>query len=391
MPTIANRREFLRSCPGAGLGLVILKPDTVRGSQANSKVSVGLVGCGRRGNFVGEIFGRRKDAAITAICDIYDDMLDPARRLFPSARTFKKYEEMLATPIDAVLIATPPHLRPEHFEAAVAARKHIFMEKPVAVDPAACRRVLASARKADPAKRISVDFQQRYGKDYRKAYQIVKSGQLGAIRMIRAAWMAGAIPYRQGVTPAEERMRNWLFYRELSGDIVVEQDCHNFDVVNWFMGAHPLSVAGYGGRLSYKVGDIMDYLACTFRFAGGIVFSYAANQFSTRGYRDVSETFIGEKGALTTSRQGYVHHDKITDENLPPRGYAIPSGKEAPTLVSTDYDITEDAVAEFVEGVRLGKVENAAFSAVESMYTAIMARTAIYTGREVSWDEIQRM
>ncbi len=178
----------------------------------------------------------------------------------------------------------------------------------------ASRRVLASARKADPAKRISVDFQQRYGKDYRKAYQIVKSSQFGAIRMIRAAWMAG-----------------------------------------------------------------------------GIVFSYAANQFSTRGYRDVSEIFIGEKGAITTSRQGYRHHDKIVDEKLPPRGYVIPSGKEAPTVVPTEYDITEDPVAEFVDGVRLGKVENAAFPPVESMYTAIMVRTAIYTGKEVTREEIQRM
>jgi hypothetical protein len=156
------------------------------------------------------------------------------------------------------------------------------------------------------------------------------------------------------------------------------------------MGAHPVSVAGYGGRLSYQVGDIMDYLACTFRFPGGIVFSYAANQFSTRGYRDVSETFIGEKGAITTSRQGYQHHDKIVDENLPPRGYVLPTGKEAPTVVSTNYDITEDAVQEFVAGVRAGRIENAAFSAVETMYTAIMARTAIYTGREVTWDEMQR-
>ena len=391
MHTAANRRDFLRSSPAAGLGLLLLKPETVRGSQANSAVSVGLLGCGRRGNFVGEIFARRKDAAITAICDLYDDMLESAKRLFPSARTFKKYEAMLATPIDAVLIATPPHVRPEHFEAAVAARKHIFTEKPVAVNPAACRRVLAAARKADKTKRISVDFQQRYGKDYRKAYQIVRSGQLGAIRMIRAAWMAGAIPYRQGVTPPEEKMRNWLYYRDTSGDIVVEQDCHNFDVVNWFMGAHPVSVSGYGGRFSYKVGDIMDHLACTFRFANGIVFSYGANQFSTRGYRDISETFIGEKGALTTSRQGYMHFDKIVDESLPARGYVIPTGKEAPTVVSTDYDITDDAVAEFVEGVRFGRIENAAFSAVETMYTAIMARTAIYTGKEVTWDEIQRM
>jgi predicted dehydrogenase len=383
---ISNRRQFVTSA--AGLGLLGMKPESVRGSQANSAVSVGLIGCGRRGLFDAAIFAD-KGARIAAICDIYDDQLAAGTRQFPSAKAYKRYQEMFAAPLDALLIATPPHLRPEHFEAAVDARKHIFMEKPVAVNAAACRRVLAAARKAGDAKRISVDFQQRYGRDYGKAYQIVKSGGIGPVKMIRAAWMAGAIPYRTGHPRSEEMMRNWLYYKELSGDIVVEQDCHNFDVVNWFMGTHPVRAAGYGGRLGYKVGDIMDNLACTFHFANGVVFSYAANQLSTRGYRDISETFIGEKGAITTSRQGYQHYDKVVDEALPQRGYVIPSAKDGPTVVSSDYDITEDAVVEFLNGVKTGAVENAAFSAVESMYTAIMARTAIYTGKETTWEQVQ--
>jgi predicted dehydrogenase len=384
---LTNRRRFVQASAAAA----ITSSTVLRGSQANSAVSIALVGCGRRGLFDAAIFAQRKDARVAAVCDIYDDMLATAVKQFPGAKAHKRYEDLLKTDVDAVLLATPPHLRPEQFELAVEARKHIFMEKPVALTPADCRRVLAAARKADKTKRISVDFQQRYGKAYKQASRIVQSGGLGNVLMVRAAWMAGAIPYRQGVTAAEEKMRNWLFYREYSGDIVVEQDCHNFDVVNWFMGTHPERVSGYGGRKTYKVGDIMDYLACTFRFASGVVFGYTANQFSTRGYRDISETFIGEKGAITTSRQGYRHFDKIVDENLPARGYVIPSEKDKPSEVSSDYDITEDAVSEFVDGVRNGKVENAAFSAVEAMYTAIMARQAIYTGKEVTWAEVQGM
>jgi predicted dehydrogenase len=361
------------------------------GTQANSAVTIGLVGCGRRGMFDAEIFARHPRARVTAVCDIYDDMLAGAAKQYPGARRFKRYEELLKTDVDAVLIATPPFLRPEQFEMAVDARKHIFMEKPVALTPKDCRRVLAAAERADPAKRISVDFQQRYGKAYRQAHEIVRSGQLGKVLMVRAAWMAGAIPYRKGVTPAEEKMRNWLFYRETSGDIIVEQNCHNLDVVNWFMGTHPARVSGYGGRFTYKVGDIMDYLACTFRFENGVVFGFTANQFSTRGFRDIGETFIGEKGAVVTSRQGYRHYDKIVDENLPARGYVIPSERDRPTEVSADYDITEDAVNEFVEGVLNGKIENAALNAVEAMYTAIMAREAMDRGREVTWEEVQRM
>ena len=175
--------------------------------------------------------------------------------------------DLLASDVDAVYIATPPYLHPEHFEAAVASRKHIFMEKPAGVDPAGCKRVLAAAKKADPKKRITVDYQQRYGKDYRKAYEIVKSGELGGIKQIRASWLGGGLPVREGHPASEEQMRNWLFYREKSGDIIVEQNCHNLDVVNWFMGTHPVKAFGYGGRAVRKnIGNIMDNLAATFQF-----------------------------------------------------------------------------------------------------------------------------
>ena len=184
--------------------------------------------------------------------------------------------DVLASDVDAVYIATPPYLHPEHFEAAVASRKHIFMEKPAGVDPAGCKRVLAAAKKADPKKRITVDYQQRYGKDYRKAYAIVKSGELGGIKQIRASWLGGGLPVREGHAANEEQMRNWLFYREKSGDIIVEQNCHNIDVVNWFMGTHPVKAIGYGGRAVRKnIGNIMDNLAATFHFADGTIFSYS--------------------------------------------------------------------------------------------------------------------
>lgn len=315
-------------------------------------------------------------------------MLAAGKREFPQAAGLKDYQKLLGTDIDAVLLATPPHLRPEQFEAAVQARKHVFMEKPVAVDPAGCRRLLGAARRADPAKRISVGFQQRYGKDYRAACNIVQSGALGEIQMIRGAWMAGDLPLRTGHAASEEKMRNWLFYREYSGDIVVEQDCHNIDVANWFMGAHPVKVSGYGGRRLRTYGDILDSLSLTFEYPNGVVFSYCANQFSTQGYRDIGETFIGEKGAISTSRQGYRWYDKVVDERLPAKGYKDPDAGEAPTEVVTQYDITQDAVNEFVQGARAGNVENAAFSAAEAMYTAIMGRMAIYTRREVTWDEV---
>ncbi len=373
-----TRRDFFRNSAVAGAGVALVRPAAVRGTQAGSALSVGLIGCGRRGVYVSGLFAKNEFARIAAVCDIYDDQIQAATQKFSGAKTFKNYRDLLASDVDAVYIATPPHLHPEHFEAAVEARKHIFMEKPAAVDPAGCRRVIAAAKKADKTKRISVDYQQRYGKDYRAAREIVKSGRLGAIKMVRAAWIGGGLPVRKGHPGKEEKMRNWLFYREYSGDIIVEQNCHNLDVVNWFMDSHPVKAAGYGGRqVRTDIGNIMDNLAATFQFGNGVVFSYSANQFGSANFSDISETFLCEKGAITTSRGGYSLYDK-------------PQRNAPPVQVVTKGDITQEAVNEFIEGARTGKIENAAFFAAESTLTAIMAREAIYAGKEMTWERVSK-
>jgi predicted dehydrogenase len=371
MQSTSSRREFARR---AGLGLLLVGPKTAFGSQANSALTLGVIGCGNRGTYVSGIFAKNEFAKVTAICDIYDDKLDAAEKRYSGAQRFKHHLELLKTNIDAVLIATPAFLHPEHFEAAVNARKHIFMEKPAGVNAAGCARVVRAARRADPTKRITVDYQQRYGKEYRKAYEVVKSGELGGIKMVRAAWLGGGPPLQKGHPASEERIRNWFFYRELSGDILVEQDCHNIDVVNWYTGTHPVKVSGYGSRQLRQYGDIYDNVACTFQFADGTIFSYSANQFRTPGFSDVSETFICEKGAVNVSRRGYT----IWRE-----------GKPAETA-ETKYDIAQDAVNEFIEGARTGKLENAAFAAAESTLVAVMALEACVKGKEVTWDSMPK-
>jgi len=170
--TSPSRRDFVRASSSAalaGAGFLIVKPESVRGSQANSTLTVGLIGAGRRGTYVSGIFARNEFARMAAVCDIYDDQLQAASKQFSGAKLFKNHTDLLASDVDAVYIATPPFLHPEHFEAAVNARKHIFMEKPAGVDPAGCRRVVEAAKRADKTKRISVDYQQRYGTDYNAA------------------------------------------------------------------------------------------------------------------------------------------------------------------------------------------------------------------------------
>ena len=365
----------MKTTGATAAGLLIAKPATVFGSQANSAMTLGLIGCGNRGMYVSGIFAKNEYARVAAICDIYEDRIKAGQEQYSGASVHRDYKEVLASNVDAVLIATPAYLHPEHFEAAVDAKKHIFMEKPAAVDPAGCLKVKAAALRADPTKRISVDYQQRYGTDYRKMYRLIKSGELGRITMVRASWHGGGPRIKSGHPDGEERIRNWFFYRELSGDILVEQDCHNIDVVNWFTGTHPLSVTGYGGRQLREYGDIFDNVACTFRFADGRICSYSADQFRTPGYADVSETFMCEQGAINVSRRGYTVYR--------------PTGE--PERVATKYDITQDGVNEFVAGVRNGNIENAGVSAAESTLTAVMALTACVTRREVTWAQISKV
>lgn len=376
----SSRRGFVTGA--AGMGLLLLKPETVRGSQANSALTVGLLGAGNRGTYVAGLFAKNERCVVSAVADIYEDQLKAATApgKFSTAKTFRSAKELMASDVDAVYIATPPYLHPEHFEMAVAAKKHIFMEKPAGVDVAGCQRVLAAARKADKTKRISCDFQQRYGVDYRQAYDRVKSGEFGPIRMVRAAWIGGGLPLRSGHPANEEKVRNWLYYREHSGDIIVEQNCHNLDVVNWFTGTHPVKAFGYGGQAVRKSpGNIMDNLALTFHFADGLVFSYAASQFTAGGFTDIGEVFLCEKGTIRTTRQGYEVYNK------PQRG----APPEVVRSASSRADITADAVNAFIEGTRTGQIENAAFYAVESTLTAIMGREAIYSGRPWNWSDLK--
>ena len=376
----SSRRGFVSGSAAAGAGLLILKPEIVRGSQANSALTLGVIGVGNRGTHVSGLFAKNEFCRVAAVADIYDDMLQKAAAKFTGAKTFKSAKELLASDVDAVYIATPPYLHPEHFEMAVAARKHIFMEKPAGVDVAGCQRVLATAKKADKTKRISVDYQQRYGVDYRQAYDRVKSGEFGAIKMVRAAWIGGGLPLRSGHAANEEKVRNWLYYREHSGDIIVEQNCHNLDVVNWFVGNHPTKASGYGARAVRKEpGNIMDSLGVTYEFGDGMVFSFSASQFTAGGYTDIGEVFLCEKGTVRTTRRGYEVYNKA-QRGAPPEIVQSDSSKA---------DITADAVNAFVEGARTGKLENAAFYAVESTLTAILGREAIYSGKPMTWSDLK--
>ena len=369
-----SRRNFVAGS-AAGAGLLLLRPETVRGSQANSALTVGLLGAGRAGTAISGFFAKNEFARVAAICDIYQDQIEEASKMFSGAKTFRNYKELLASDVDAVYIATPPYLHPEHFEAAVAARKHIFCEKPAGVDVAGCKRVLAAARKG---RQDEADF-VRLPAALRRRLQ--RGLQQGEERRTRQDWHDPSVLDRRrtagaaGSRASEEKIRNWLFYPENLGRHHRGTELPQPRRRELVHGHASGEGSRYGNRAIRKTpGNILDNLGVTFEFADGTIFSYSAGQFDSR---DVP-------GHLRN-----VHRREGRDPYQPPE---LPVLREAERRAADGCSrrprratSRKDAVDAFVEGARSGNLENAAFWAVESTLTAIMARESIYSGKPWTW------
>ena len=373
MPKMTRRAAL------AGGALLLSKPRTAFGAQANSQIALGLIGTGGRGRHVGTIFANDPRVRVAALCDIYHDQIDHAKTEIPGAErapAFKNYQDLLArTDLDAVLIATPVFLHPEHFEAAVEARKHIYCEKPAGADVAGVKRLARAAKRADASKVIQFGFQQRFSPEYLAALDVLRSGQLGELLLMRSDWMLGGAALRAFQSPypvEEQRIRHWGAFRETSGDFIVEQDCHGLDVLNWFAQAHPVKATGAGGRKKRAYGDNLDHLNVTFEYPGGLRGFLAATQLAVKRYWDVKEQFFGTEGILETERQYYKWH----------------RAENSDVVVKSKREITIDAVDAFVSDILAGKPRNMAFDAADSTLTSLLGRMAIEARREVTWEEL---
>lgn len=368
-----RRREALA---GIATGLLVT-PARAFAYQANSAVSLGIVGTGGRGRYDGAFFAKDPRARVVALCDLYPDQIDGAKTQVPaldSAKSYTHYQDLLAdSSIDAVLITTPVYLHPEHFEAAVQARKHIYCEKPAGASVTGVKRLLAASVNADPSKHIQFGFQQRYSPEYLTAEQVIRSGQLGEIALMRSHWMVGGVnpPSRETPIPKDREDRVWYPWRAKSGDMIVEQDCHGVDVLNWFSGRHPLSAVGDGGRKLRTYGDTMDHLNVTYDYGNGLHGFLHACQLA-QAWGVVDEQFFGTEGTMETHRKYYR--------------WSRP-GQE-PLKVDSKREITIDAIERFLTHVIENKPENNASMAAESTMTSLLGRMAIDSGRRVTWEEM---
>lgn len=367
-----SRRQVLQAA-------ALVPAQAVRSSAANSAVTVGLIGAGGRGTLDAGHLVEHTTAKLTAVCDVVQAKTDALKQRLglTNARAFANYQELLASDVDAVLIATPVFLHPEHLEAALRAGKHVYIEKPAGADVAGCKRVLQAAQLASNKLNVTFGFQQRYGPGYRKAHELVTSGKIGALRLANSHWIKGAAgggsreKLAKPVTE-EEKLRNWKHWRETFGDYIVETYCHGVDVLNWFFGTHPVKATASGSQTVIVRGDQRDSCTATFTYPNGTQASLTGTQITPNFYRDVREFFYCSDAVAETAREYWKLHRSRTD---------VLHEKEP-------HDITIDAIKEFITRVREGKPENMCVPAAESTLTAIMARTSMDLGREVTWTEV---
>jgi predicted dehydrogenase len=349
----------------------------VRGTAQNSAVRIGLIGAGSRGTYTSRLVSKEAGARIVAICDVVDRQIDNAKSKIPAAdaRTYTNIEELLASEVDAVVIATPVYLHPDHFEAAVKSGKHVYMEKPAGLDVAGCKRVMRIADGADRKQNITFGFQQRYGGVYVKAKQMLDSGGIGKIREVHGELLKFALRGDEPVPPLprteEEKLRQWKLWRATFGEVIVETYVHNLDAINWFMGAHPEKAIGTGGRTVEKRGSLMDHMSVTYDYPGNVQAMFVGSQMTPKFFRSNRERYIGDGGFLETACEYWTYNTR-----------------SGPVTEKSEHDITIDALKEFVRRVSEGKPENAGVRAAESTLTSILGQMAIDQRREVTWQEM---
>jgi myo-inositol 2-dehydrogenase/D-chiro-inositol 1-dehydrogenase len=399
------RRAFL----GGAAGIMILKPGTVRGSAANSAVRVGLLGCGGRGTADAEGLSVSGGARVTALADIFEDQLTAAKKRFDAlaqkrgyagvdaSQLFsgpQAYERIVSSKeIDAVVITSPPYFHPQHLAAAVDAGKHIYCEKPVAVDVAGAKRVIEIGAKAQGRLSLDVGFQIRMAPPFVELVKRIHGGALGQIAFAEAHYYCPFIarPEWPGTSPAALRLRNWIYDRVLSGDIIVEQNIHAIDICNWVLQGRPIKAAGTGGRKGRPdQGDVWSHFSVSFTYPNDVHVNFSSTQFGKGGF-DVNERFFGERGNSQSPYSGPVeiNGDQAWTwggSEKPRSGQFSAAGTFSDNLAQADPQKHKA----FIDSITSGNFHNQAATGAEAALTAILGRTAAYTGREVTWDEMMR-
>ena len=382
-----TRRRFIAGTGASVLAFTVLKPGLARGAEANSKIDIGLIGCGNRGKWIGDLFQKNGGYNIVAVADYFQDRADEVGAKFkvPGASRYAKlsgYRRLLEQKLDAVVIESPPYFHPEQAAAAIAAGKHVYLAKPIAVDVPGCQTVAESGKQATAKKLcFQVDFQTRANKRYQDAVKAVHDGALGKVVSVEANYQCGATwdsmdqLLRKDPKNPEVRLRAWGVDRLLSGDVITEQNIHALDVACWMLDAEPVSACGTGGRKREFVGDCWDHFAVIFYFPNNLVVSFNSHQ-SGYGFDDILCRVYGLKGTADTHYFG----------NVTVKATEFHSDGSVGNLYT---DGVETNIATFRDKITKGDYANPTVPAsVRSNLTTILGRTAAYKNGVVTWQEM---
>lgn len=376
-----SRRNFIKSTSlVAGVAAANFPFVITSHAAPDDPIRVGIIGVGGRGGGAGK--DAEKAAAnvkVTAVADLFPEQVERALKNFPDVtpdRAFSgwdAYKKLLALPdLTYVILATPPGLRSLHFEAAINAGRHVFMEKPVAVDAPTVRRMYKAGELATQKKLCVVaGTQRRHSVNYNETIKRIHDGAIGEIIYTKAYWNQGAIWHRgdQGETEMEKQLRNWYHYVWLSGDHIVEQHLHNIDVCNWMVNDHPIKAyGGIGGRhaIGNKSGHIYDHFAVEFEYPSGArMFSQCVQITGHDG--NVSEFAYGTKGTSNANNW-------------------IKAGGETWRSRTQGRNPYEQEHADLIAAIRGGTYINETKTVTDSTLTAIMGREATYSGKMVDWE-----
>ena len=378
-----DRRRFLKTAAGAA-AFAIVAPQAVRGAEANSKIQLGLIGCGGRGRWIANLFAQNGNYQVVAVHDYFQDQADGAGDDHKVAAERRhtglgSYKDLLAGKVDAVAIISPPYFHPEQAAAAVEAGKHVYLAKPVAVDAPGCNLIGASGKKATEKKQVFlVDFQTRVDQFYMEALKRVHEGAIGKFAFGEASYHAERLRAKGEDKTPEGRLRNWVFDKALSGDIITEQNIHALDVMNWILQVPPLRAWGKGGRkVRVDVGDCWDHFVLVFEYPDDVAITFSSRQFAGHGTRPsgIRNRMFGDQGVLETQYGGQV---LIRGKNFYRGGSC--------SRIYLDGAVAN--IAAFCDSIRNGRVDNPTVApSVQSNLVTILGRTAAYTGKVVTWEE----
>lgn len=379
------RRDFVSTLAIGGLALAAA-PAVLRGQSVPSRIKVALIGCGGRGTgALGQFLAACKilgaEAEVVALADAFEDRAKrlnetyklPANRVFVG---YDAYQKVMATDCAFVLMATPPAFRPVHFAAAVAAGKHCFVEKPVAVDPVGARAIIATGEEAKKkGLAVVAGTQRRHDASYMKNKALIDAGAIGALRGGVVQWN-GTVPWvrrrAKGESDADYMNRNWLNFTELSGDHIVEQHIHNVDVAIWFLGRTPVSALGFGGRARRETGNMFDFFSVDYDFGDGVRIHSQCRQITGTSGR-VGEFFTGAEGSCFGSGKVFAKAGKQ---------YQTPDIK-----LDTDDSMVQEHV-DLIRGAFNGKPLNDARQIAETNLAVILGRISAYTGELIKFDDL---